>query len=215
MSQTKIEWCDMTLNPVWGCLNNCQYCYARKISKRFGAKFGVEDFKPTWIQSNYQKEFPKKPKRIFVNSMSDIEHWYTDWMQWTINKIKKYPQHTFMFLTKNPLVYKKYNFPENCWLGVTITGKNDDYHSDEVFKSNPGCIKFVSLEPILGNDFTIRSEIDWIILGLETGKRNIFIPDYKLNKLFVDDCKKFGIPIFMKNSMSKLYNNLIQEFPNE
>jgi protein gp37 len=84
---TKIEWCDMTWNPVWGCLNNCPYCYAQKIAKRFhfpmahkefncfgNITFGefasqIKDFIPTWLESNFQKKFPKKPSLIFVNSL--------------------------------------------------------------------------------------------------------------------------------------------------
>lgn len=38
MNKTKIDWCDSTWNPVTGCLHGCEYCYARKIAKRFGSK---------------------------------------------------------------------------------------------------------------------------------------------------------------------------------
>ena len=120
----KIGWCDMTFNPVWGCRNNCPYCYARKIAKRFAENiynkeveyhkenypvFGwgdkeirpIFDFKPVFLESNFNKPFPKKPSRIFVNSMSDIAYWKPEWMKKVLNKIKDYPQHQFLFLTKN------------------------------------------------------------------------------------------------------------------
>ncbi|HPS31051.1 MAG TPA: DUF5131 family protein, partial [bacterium] len=66
MSKTKIEWCDWTWNPVWGCLNNCPYCYARSIAKRFGKQIcGRDDFQPTWIEKNFQKPIPKNATHIF------------------------------------------------------------------------------------------------------------------------------------------------------
>lgn len=102
MNKTKIEWCDITWNPVWGCKNNCSYCYARKIAKRFAGIKGLNEtsrkiheklyyadlegaylgnlafdsllqkisenlynFKPTWLESNFQKKFPKKPNKRY------------------------------------------------------------------------------------------------------------------------------------------------------
>lgn len=94
----KIGWCDLTFNPVWGCLNNCEYCYARAIAKRFWKRIwiveanyqwknhpdwawtgdhlvGLKDFKPTWLEAQYNKKFPQKTQKIFVGSMSEIAHW--------------------------------------------------------------------------------------------------------------------------------------------
>ena len=78
MNNTKIEWCDYTWNPAWGCKNLCNYCYARKIARRFGklkAKKEYEyreiynlkelenrlnNFIPTFLITNFHKKFPKK-----------------------------------------------------------------------------------------------------------------------------------------------------------
>lgn len=141
MLKTKIDWCDYTWNPVWGCLMGCPYCYARKISKRFVKKIiekemnflnnycefcgfdyfsKLQKFEPTFIWSNFQKEFPKKNSMIFVNSMSDISFWEDEWMNKVLWKIKEYSQHIFMFLTKDTSIYADYDFPENCWLGYTF-----------------------------------------------------------------------------------------------
>jgi len=144
----------MTWNPVWGCLNHCEYCYARKITKRFGSLMAeneyrktsyisdagittpddecvgftdnLKNFKPTFLYSQFGKKFPKKPQKIFVGSMSEIYYWKKEWIEKIIEKVKQYPQHTFQFLTKFPKVYSKYIFPKNCWLGTIIT-KNDDF----------------------------------------------------------------------------------------
>ena len=92
----KIGWCDMTWNPVWGCRNHCEYCYARGVAKRFANVIADKEYKymyhineictgefsnklkhfvPTFINSQYNKKLPKKPQRIFVGSMSEIYYW--------------------------------------------------------------------------------------------------------------------------------------------
>src|SRR4030042_2058621 len=166
-----IGWCDYTWNPVWGCSNNCGYCYARKMANRFGEKIAkkeikrlemqilcglnkesvfkrLKNFEPTFILSNFEKKFPKKPSRIFINSMSDICFWEVKWVEIVLDKIKEYPQHKFLFLTKEPKIYFQYDFIYyNCWLGVTITNNNElsTYQDNlRMFKNRT----FISLEPI-------------------------------------------------------------------
>ncbi len=153
LSKTKIEWCDRVWNPAFGCLKKppCEYCYARKIAKRFYKKIAdaefeyrkendfeitpllksllrakIKYFKPVLLLKNYYKSFPKKSSRIFVNSMSDIKWWDGFWMKAVMQKIGHYPQHDFLFLTKFPEVYFYYQpYRLNCWLGITITGQTD------------------------------------------------------------------------------------------
>jgi protein gp37 len=235
---TKIEWCDMTWNPVWGCLNNCPYCYARKIAKRFYKKIAnKESFKsiksmqlynfiPIWIESNFDKKFPKKSKKIFVNSMSDISWWDSEWMKKVLDKIKQYPQHKFLFLTKQPEIYLYYNFPDNCWLGVTITSNDDFMYKNE--KTFDFVLKkysnleyyniFYSLEPMTDKiDIDLHVMPNWIIIGAETGNRKgKIIP----KKEWIEDIRKFcqdnNIPYFEKNSIQEIVNrDLIQQFPEE
>lgn len=215
MNKTKIEWCDSTWNPVWGCYNDCSFCYAGKISKRFGAKFGVIDFKPTWIQSNFDKPFPKKPGRIFVNSMSDIFYWKDEWMNKVISKVEECPQHTFLFLTKQPLVYAHFRYSDNCWPGVSITNGKDDWRIAEVSKHYQKI--FISIEPLLSDNILnilYDYNCDWVIIGLETGRKNIFIPKLETIKKLAYQSKSLNIPLFMKNSIKQVWDdNLIREFP--
>ena len=79
--KTSISWCDMTANPVWGCLNTCPYCYARKIARRFGKTEDQKSFVPTWMNRNYSKAYPDKPQFVFVNSMSDIAFCKDTWIE--------------------------------------------------------------------------------------------------------------------------------------
>ena len=239
LAKTKIDWCEFVWNPVWGCLNDCSFCYARKIAKRFAKQVAEKQFKdrtqkwkkemekrlynflPTWLPENFKKSFPKKPSRIFVNSMSEIFYWKKGWMKAVLNKIKKHPQHIFMFLTKLPWVYKKYDFPKNCWLGITITDVIDtdsfEYKLLHWYVKNN--IKFISFEPLLKFDpcdfarYYMSPPPDWIIVGSQT---NPYKPPKKewIEKI-IKAAKKQNVPVFLKDNLYKAYPDLpvLKEFP--
>lgn len=131
-SKTKIDWADATWNPVTGCLHGCEYCYARRIARRFGdiscddgqlhvqAKNvnSYEDavhsgpypfgFSPTFHRNilSVPKHW-KKPRNIFVCSMADLfGDWVPDaWIQEVFEACEAAPQHRYIFLTKNPKRY--------------------------------------------------------------------------------------------------------------
>ena len=175
--KNKIGWCSETWNPVWGCLNHCPYCYARKIAnfrykQMVEIEFchhwkkhptwawtgdylsGLKDFKLTFLRAQFDKKFPQKTQKIFVGSMSEIYYWEASWMNTVLKKIEGYPQHTFQFLTKFPDIYSKYKFPKNCWLGVTITrnprdGESGRWDYYQFKQDNPDNLKFYCFEPLL------------------------------------------------------------------
>lgn len=249
----KIGWCSMTFNPVWGCRNNCPYCYAREFANRFGEKmafwemkykyrnniknyymgdnidehydlkYRLQDFKPTFLERQFNKKFPKKPQRIFIGSMSEIYYWNEEWIEMVIEKVKQYPQHTFIFLSKHMEVYAKWRWPENCFLGVTIT-KEDDFERQRgsYYFYNGKNIIFFSFEPLLE---AIKTEhlkyLDWVIIGAETGNRKgKVIPKREWIEDIVRYCKKNNIPIYLKDSVSlgnikNIYPEEIKEFPKE
>jgi len=241
--KNKIGWCNLTWNPVWGCCNHCEYCYARGIAKRFWNQMyrnefnyyfkkhpnwvwtgdqlgGLWKFEPTFLESQFDKKFPKKPQRIFVGSMSEIVYWDEVWIQKVIDKTKEYPQHTFIFLTKDPEVYNEWVFPENCWLGVTVTKKNDigeeslyDLNDSHLLKKT-----FISFEPILEeidpNDYIGFWDIDWVIIGAETGTRKgKIIPKKEWIESIIKFCRDNDIPIYLKNSLKNIFPEEIKEFP--
>ena len=247
--KNKIGWCNTTFNPVWGCKNKCPYCYARTFAKRFGGvrfieewKYRVEhnmddvhfklknsldliEFKPTFLYSQFEKKFPKKPQRIFVGSMSEIAHWKKDWVDKVIEKIKRYPQHIFQFLTKDPFAYLDYEFPQNCWLGLTIV-KNPEYPEPdrwsfiEFKRNNLYNLKFVCFEPLLENIdlsyYLDLTAISWVIVGAETGNRkDKIIPDKKWLLYIIKYCYLHSIPIFIKDNLLKYYPKFgyMKEFP--
>ena len=213
--KNKIGWCDMTFNPIIGCKNNCIYCYAKRINDRF--KF-IKDWNiPEWREKSFNKKFPKKPQRIFVGSMSEIKYWELEWIQKVLDKIEKYPQHTFQFLTKFPYVYSQWHFPDNCWLGITIT-KEEDFTKgisyDFILSKN---ITFLSIEPILEkidpNLFT-ELNINWVIIGAETGNgKGKIIPKKEWVEDIVNYCRGNNIPTYLKDSLKNIYPFEIKEFP--
>ena len=230
----------MTFNPCWGCLNNCEYCYARKIAKRFYKQIykleakshferhptwawsgdylsGLKDFKPTFLYSQYCKKFAQKAQKIFVGSMSEIYYWDKAWIEMVIEKVKHYPQHIFQFLTRYPEIYGRYIFPKNCWLGVTIT-KEKDFERGIPYLFITSCnITFISVEPILEyinpRPFS-NANIDWVILGAETGNRKgKIIPKKEWIEDIVNHCRNKNIPVYLKNSIKDIYPVEIKEFP--
>ena len=217
--KNKIGWCNTTWNPVIGCKNNCSYCYARRMNTRFRfVKFWNE---PEWKEDSFRKIFPKKSQKIFVGSISEIYYWDEVWIQKVIDKTKKYPQHTFIFLTKFPEVYKGWVFPENCWLGVTVT-KKDDIKKDSLDHLNDSHLfkkTFISFEPLLEeinpNDYIGFWDIDWVIIGAETGNRKgKIIPKKEWIVNIVNYFKEASIPVYLKDSLKNIYPEKIKMFPN-
>ena len=159
----------------------------------------------------------KKPSRIFVGSSGDLWGKFipTDWIHQILEIVKKCPQHTFQFLTKNPSRYVEFNFPDNCWIGTTIdTQARADANLDD-FKKAEAEIKFISFEPLLEEINVDLRGIDWIIIGGCTGD-NKDLPTYP-NKLWVNklrsQCLLLDIPIFIKNNAG--LKNISKDFPKE
>lgn len=215
MKKTKIDWCDSTVNPVVGCQHGCKYCYARKINTRF-------HFIPCWEQPqffpNRLKDFySKKPKSIFIDSMSDVAFWETEWAEQILKAIKENPQHNYIVLSKKPSKYTRV-FPDtykNIFFGATATstasfvqpcvvGELAAYHTATKNKV------FLSVEPLLDRLYGIalgnlKRWISVVIIGAETGNRKgKVIPQKEWIDDIVKQCDFAGIPVFMKESLRKI-----------
>jgi len=123
-SESGIPYCDYTWNPATGCLHGCSYCFAERIAKRFsGSKAFPDGFKPRFHPERLGEPLKiKKPSVIFVSDMGDL---FGDWVPEkciteVLGVVGECPQHTFLFLTKNPKRYKRFNFPKNAWLGTSV-----------------------------------------------------------------------------------------------
>jgi len=179
----------------------------------------LESFSLVFLISNFEKLFPKKSSKIFVNSMSDIRYWKRKWMEMVLERIKRNPQHTFLFLTKSPHTYGYYSFPRNCWLGVSFTGSFEEesrltefYYIKSVKSEN---LFFISLEPFL--DYELFEgyllEAEWVIAGAQT---NPYRPP---KKEWIEDLinltRKQKIKLFIKDNIYRAYPDLpiLKEFP--
>lgn len=193
---SKIEWCDETINPIIGCSKAslaCSNCYAEKMARRlsFMDIRGYEDVvdengqwtgKLNFVESELNKPSKwKKPKRIFVGSMTDLFHENSDfmWINKIIDMIKENPQHTFMFLTKRVENMFKYfqEHPENMniknlWIGTTIENQREVEARIPILLQIPfKNIRFVSVEPMLGEiDLTSIIKLEFYDLNALTGK---------------------------------------------
>lgn len=241
MKNTKIEWCDATVNPVIGCTFGCPFCYARKLNTRFG---WVEDFsKPEFRPEQLKHLYSKKPKRIFMNSMSDIADWKEEWVREVEKAILDNPQHQYLFLTKRPknLAVKCLidNRNHNVWYGVSITKKEEISRTDYL---PLGYNCFISIEPLLAPLY-LKDEryvfvhnylsIKWVIIGAETGNRkgkvipekkwvDDIVKDIQSHNDYIDSTgdermQKDKKCIFMKESLLPIMGekNMLREFPKE
>jgi protein gp37 len=180
-NKTTIDWPFKplyTFNPIVGCKHNCHYCYARRMNDRF--KWVDEWTKPEYFPERLSFPTPNKPSFIFIGSMCDLfGKWVTiDIIKHIIQHCKNNPKHIWIFLTKNPERYSKFKFPDNCWLGATVTDFTTGLDTLLDFKTsyNSNCRTFLSIEPLLGEfkDVTFSS-FDLIIVGVMSGP-NAFKP---------------------------------------
>ena len=175
MNKTNIEWTDYTWNPITGCLNGCEYCYARKLANgrlrerylhggEFSTSLSYHDRYPGCVLDPFYPRFwPERVremclhiglgerKRIFVCDMGEL---FGDWIpeEWQVqifNAIKMNPQHTFQLLTKQPQNLAKWEFPSNCWVGVTATNQAMFDEAVKYLKEVEATVKFISFEPLL------------------------------------------------------------------
>ncbi len=184
MAQSSIEWTEMTWNPTTGCdkiSQGCKYCYAEVMSKRLQA-MGIEKYKdnfkvrihPASLQIPYTW---KKPKVVFVNSMSDLFHKDVplSFIQDVFKVMRENPQHVFQILTKRAeRLYeldKELKWQHNIWMGVSVEDLSV-IDRIEFLRSTNAKVKFLSLEPLLGPLPNLNLEkIDWVIVGGESGRK--------------------------------------------
>lgn len=218
MNLTKIEWCDCTLNPIVGCPHNCVYCYARNQAKRQKQRCNLcHQFIPhPHLERLKDLSSRQKPARIFMDSMYDwngqgVEE---EWLLKIIDKMRECPQHTFQILSKRPKGYERFEFPSNVWLGTSIAATADCHRLHDLGSLEIHNIKFVSIEPLHEHiDFWFsKKDIEWIIVGAETGKRKAkIIPQGEWVTSILENAQAEGIPIFLKRNLH--WPETTREFP--
>lgn len=228
VNRTKIEWTDFTWNPITGCKHGCWYCYAKKNCKRFWKRYLAnrnvangcdpnDPFSPRfWLKRLNEPWGHQKPSKIFACSIADIFASWTPpaWRYSVINSMENCPtKHTFQTLTKNPeLIPTHHHFPDNVWVGTTVTGEDGDARNIGAVRFVDAKIRFVSFEPLLGKIETDLSDIQWIIIGKLTGSKRVKLDLDEVAKLTAQ-AQALDAPVFQKNNLG--IPNPIQEFPEE
>lgn len=212
MSASKIEWTEMTWNPVTGCTkisSGCRNCYAEIMSRRLKA-MGQEKYRngfkltlhPDTLTEPYKW---KKSKVVFVNSMSDLFHEDVpvEYIQKVFDVMNDNPQHLFQVLTKraerlHQLDRKNYlKWSHNIWMGVSVEDQSTVQRID-LLRQSKARVKFLSCEPLIGPLPDLNLEkIDWVIVGGESGPfARPIKPDWVIDIL--DQCKYAEVQFFFK-----------------
>lgn len=177
-----IEWTDSTWNPVTGCSKvseGCRNCYAERMAKRLHGMGNVRyrnNFQVTLHDDLIIKPFSwKKPRLIFVNSMSDLFHQDVplDFIQRVFDTMVKSPQHIFQVLTKRSerllAISNELPWTENVWVGVSVESPKVMSRINHL-KKVPAHVRFLSCEPLIAPLPALKlNGIQWVIVGGESG----------------------------------------------
>lgn len=221
MYNSKIEWTEATWNPLRGCARvseGCRFCYAERVADRFsgegqpyeGLTTRGKDGQPRWnneimlVPHMLKKPLSwKQPRRIFVNSMSDLFHEKVpfDYIQQVFDVMRQASWHEFQILTKRAErladLSPKIDWPQNVWMGVSIEDSRVIDRADAL-REVPATIRFLSLEPLIGPIPNLDlAELDWAIIGGESGNQaRIMEPEWAIDLL--NQCRSANVPCFVK-----------------
>ena len=231
---TSIEWTDSTWNPVTGCHKispGCKNCYAARLAPRLKAMGNPRYANGFEVTLHHDLvDLPtkwKKPRKIFVNSMSDLFHDEVtlEFIQEVFSTIVAGDHHTFQVLTKRPEraleLSGQLPWPSNLWMGTSV--ENADYlHRVDTLRQIPAQTRFLSLEPLIGAvpDIDLIN-IDWVIAGGESGPGARKIEEDWVRSIR-DQCDDAGVRFFFKQwggtnkkrSGRMLDNRTWDDFPN-
>ncbi len=208
-SVSAIEWTDATWNPVTGCTKvspGCAHCYAETFAERFRGVPGHPyeqgfDLKlwPARLELPLQW---KRPRMIFVNSMSDLFHADVpdEYVREVFDVMRRADWHTFQVLTKRPErtveLSSTLPWPDNVWMGTSVENQRFTTRITELRKT-AARVKFLSCEPLLGPLRLDLADIDWVIVGGESGHRARPMRLAWATSVR-DQCADAGVPFFFK-----------------
>lgn len=210
--RSAIEWTEATWNPVTGCSKvspGCAHCYAETISLRF--RCSLKPWLPEHEIENVvlhperlaQPLRWRRPRLIFVNSMSDLFHERVPlaFIRRVFDVMIEADQHVFQILTKRHKrlaeLAPRLPWPPNIWIGVSIENRRWIERADYL-RRVPAAVRFISAEPLLGPLYGLDlSGIDWLIVGGESGaKHRAMQPNWATD--LRDLCRRESVPFFFK-----------------
>lgn len=223
MSETQIEWTDATWNPIAGCsivTSGCKNCYAMGMARRLEA-MGVRKYEGLSRKSGDRTVWNgvvredhaalllpyqwKKPRKIFVNSMSDLFHEQVSdafiLAVWQV--MRETAQHNYQILTKRPermvrlITDKIGEVLPNVWLGTSVENRKVTDRIAQL-RQTPAAIRFISFEPLIGAVGSVDlQDIHWAIVGGESGKAARIIQEDWVDEIHAQ-CREFGVAFFFK-----------------
>ena len=214
MNASAIEWTDATWNPVTGCTKitpGCDNCYAERFAERFRGVPGhpfENGFDLTLRPERLSQPLSwKRPRMIFVNSMSDLFHKGipTEFIDRVFDTMEASDRHVFQVLTKRSSLMKHYlerrygrgKAPRHIWCGVSVEDRTATARIRHL-QAAPAAVRFLSIEPLLGpvGGIDLRG-ISWVIVGGESGPKA-----RPMEKRWVIDirdlCERQGVAFFFK-----------------
>jgi protein gp37 len=219
MAETAIEWATHVWNPTTGCDRispGCAHCYALDLAVRL-KRFGQPKYQNDGVRRSSGPGFGvtlhpqtlnaplrwRKPRVVFVNSMSDLFHEAIpdDYIHQVFAVMNAAPQHTFQILTKRHErlsdLADELPWPDNVWMGVSIENRRFVHRADHL-RRVPAAVRFISAEPLLGPLDDLKLDgIDWLIAGGESGARHRPVRSEWLTELR-DRCVEEDVAFFFK-----------------
>jgi len=216
---TKIEWTDESWNPVTGCVKvspGCKYCYAHRFAERFRGVVNkghrhvfYGGFDPQLRPERLEQPVRwTSPKRVFVNSMSDLFGDFVpdDYIEQVFATMRRTPQHTYQVLTKRADRMRRWTKDRpwlasttNIWLGVSVEDRRHGLPRVAQLRRTTAATRFLSIEPLLeslGPDLDL-DDIDWVIVGGESGPKSRPMDPIWVREIR-DACLAQKVPFFFK-----------------
>jgi len=213
--RSSIEWTDATWNPVRGCTRvspGCTHCYAETFAERFRGVPGhpyEQGFDLRLVPEKLEEPLRwRKPRRIFVNSMSDLFHEEVpDNFVVRVGEVMQQANwHTYQILTKRAdrlaTMLRRELSSASCqphiWWGVSVEDRKYGLPRIERLRSSPASLRFLSIEPLLEDlgqlDLT---GIHWVIAGGESGPgARRMLEEWVVS--IRDQCRAASVPFFFK-----------------
>lgn len=217
--RSSIEWTEATWNPTTGCdriSRGCDNCYALTLAKRLKA-MGAEKYQSdgdprtsgtgfalTTHESTLSVPYGwKSPRKVFVNSMSDLFHARVPlaFIQRVFEVMANTPQHTYQVLTKRSRrlqhLSDRLMWPENVWIGVSLEDEKSMHRADDL-RQVPAAVRFLSCEPLLGPLTGLDLDgVGWVIAGGESGPGHRPMDPAWVTEIR-DACIEANVPFFFK-----------------
>jgi len=212
---SSIEWTDSTWNPVRGCTKispGCKHCYAERFAERFRGVSGhpfEQGFDIRLIPDKLRAPLAwRTPKKIFVNSMSDLFHEDVpvEYIARVGRVMKQADWHVYQILTKRHIRMQRLlsgslrwiSDLKQSWFGVSVEDRKYGLPRIDRLRETPAQVRFLSIEPLLENlgSLDLRS-IDWVIVGGESGPHSRPMQQQWVLSI-LHQCEEQNVPFFFK-----------------